>query len=159
MYTWFVASSHFMVSVPPSITISTVRPVRPVRWAATAVAQAPVPQACVMPDPLSHTRIRILFSPVICANSTFVRSGKSGCFSSFGPISGRSILRISSTKVTRCGFPTILAWRRMEICCRNLLFRFPVYTHINRYGFYRLGFKVQFQHFDTREGFQGDDVF
>lgn len=49
---WPVASSHSMVSVPPSITTLTVRPVRPVRCAATAVAQAPVPQACVMPDPL-----------------------------------------------------------------------------------------------------------
>lgn len=43
----------------------------------------------------------------------------------------------------------------VEIYCSG----FQWYTHINRYGFYRLGFKVQFQHFDTREGFQGDDVF
>ena len=102
---WPVASSHSMVSVPPSITTLTVRPVRPVRCAATAVAQAPVPQACVMPDPLSQTRIRIVFSPVIWANSTFVRSGNRECFSSFGPISERLTVRMSSTKVTRCGLP------------------------------------------------------
>ena len=33
-----------MVSWPPSITIVDVRPARPVSAAATAVAQAPVPQ-------------------------------------------------------------------------------------------------------------------
>ena len=37
-----------MVSVPPSITIRDFRSARPVRTAATAVAQAPVPQAKVM---------------------------------------------------------------------------------------------------------------
>lgn len=45
---------------------------------ATAVAQAPVPQACVMPEPRSHTLIRTSSGFSTCTNSTFVRSGKAG---------------------------------------------------------------------------------
>ena len=47
--------SHLTLSVPPSIIILLLRPARPVSAAATAVAQAPVPQACVIPLPRSHT--------------------------------------------------------------------------------------------------------
>ena len=80
-------------------------PERPVRKAATAVAHAPVPQACVMPEPRSHTRILILPSPNTWANSTLMRPGKKGWFSSFGPMTGRSTLVISFTKITRWGLP------------------------------------------------------
>ena len=73
--------------------------------AATAVAQAPVPQAWVIPEPLSHTLIRIVSLQTICANSTLVLSGKRWWFSNSGPISGKLIWVISSTKVTRWGFP------------------------------------------------------
>ena len=65
----------------------------------------PVPQACVIPDPLSHTRMR-MFSFVQCrANSTFTRSGESGWRSSTGPTSARATSSILSTKITRWGFP------------------------------------------------------
>ena len=48
---------------------------RPVRKAATAVAQAPVPQAIVMPLPRSHTRVRMVSASVSCANSMLQRWG------------------------------------------------------------------------------------
>mgnify|MGYP001718731352 CR=1 FL=1 len=41
--TCLVAISHSMVSVPPSMPMIDFLPARPVRKAATAVAQAPVP--------------------------------------------------------------------------------------------------------------------
>ena len=67
---------HAIVSDPPSISTRTVRPVFSFTTAATAVAQAPVPQACVMPDPRSQTRILTLSSLNNCKNYTFVRWGK-----------------------------------------------------------------------------------
>lgn len=76
--TCLVAISHSMVSVPPSMTMIDFLPARPVRKAATAVAQAPVPQAWVTPDPRSHTRILIFPSSNTWANSTLMRSGKRG---------------------------------------------------------------------------------
>ena len=51
--TCLVAISHSMVSVPPSMPMIDFLPARPVRKAATAVAQAPVPQARVTPEPRS----------------------------------------------------------------------------------------------------------
>ena len=53
--TWPFAS-HSTVRVPPSSTISTLRPVKSRRAAATAAAQAPVPQARVRPAPPYSTR-------------------------------------------------------------------------------------------------------
>ena len=44
---------------PPSNSIVALHSVRFRRTAATKVAQAPVPQACVIPTPRSHTRRRI----------------------------------------------------------------------------------------------------
>lgn len=105
MKTCPVATSHSMVSAPPSMMTVAFLPERPVRKAATAVAHAPVPQACVMPEPRSHTRILILPSPNTWANSTLMRPGKKGWFSSFGPMTGRSTLVISFTKITRWGCP------------------------------------------------------
>ena len=64
--------------VPPSMTMIDFLPARPVRKAATAVAQAPVPQAWVTPEPRSHTRILIFPSSNTWANSTLMRSGKRG---------------------------------------------------------------------------------
>ena len=49
-----------------------VRPALPVLAAATAVAQAPVPQAWVMPLPRSHTLTRMP-SGVMVANSMLQR--------------------------------------------------------------------------------------
>ena len=43
--TCLVAMSHRMLSEPPSMMMMDSLPARPVRKAATAVAQAPVPQA------------------------------------------------------------------------------------------------------------------
>jgi hypothetical protein len=70
---WLLVSSHLMLRVPPSIRISLSLERLPVSLAATAVAQAPVPQASVIPLPLSHTRIRIVPSGSIWANSTLHR--------------------------------------------------------------------------------------
>ena len=48
----------------------------PARMAATATAQAPVPQARVSPDPRSHTRMSRSFSPQTSTNSVLVRWGR-----------------------------------------------------------------------------------
>ena len=69
--------SHRMVSEPVHDDDGFL-PARPVRKAATAVAQAPVPQAWVMPEPRSQTRILIFPSPNIWANSTLMRRGREG---------------------------------------------------------------------------------
>ena len=54
-----IVSSSFqqMCSRPPLNRRSFSLPARPVRQAAVLVAQAPVPQAKVSPQPLSHTRM------------------------------------------------------------------------------------------------------
>ena len=54
-------------------------PQNPRRCAAAIVAQAPVPQASVMPTPRSHTRMRKRFGASTLTNSTLMRSGNSGC--------------------------------------------------------------------------------
>ena len=53
--------------------------------AATADAQAAVPQALVSPAPLSHTFTFMLFLSVTSANVTFVFSGNRSWFSILGP--------------------------------------------------------------------------
>ena len=69
------SSRQSISSTPPSRSSVTCRPVRPRRWAATAVAQAPDPHARVMPAPRSQTRIRRWSVPITLANSTLVRWG------------------------------------------------------------------------------------
>src|SRR6185312_5755297 len=76
MRTW-PSGSHSISSGPPSSTTSALRPVSPRRAAATRVAQAPVPQARVMPTPRSHTRMRIRVGDSTVAVSMLQRSGNS----------------------------------------------------------------------------------
>ena len=64
-----------MVSAPPFINTSTGDVARLVRIAATAVAQAPVPQASVRPAPRSHVRSVTTPSATV-ATLTLIRSGK-----------------------------------------------------------------------------------
>jgi hypothetical protein len=49
-------SGQSMRKLPPGRSTATLRPTSLRRIAATAVAQAPVPQARVSPAPRSHTR-------------------------------------------------------------------------------------------------------
>ena len=81
---------------------------RLVTIAATAVAQAPVPQASVSPAPRSNVR-NFKRSSTIVATLTLIRSGKAGSFSIFGPSSSSGTSRASGTKKTRCGLPTLSA--------------------------------------------------
>ena len=87
------------------MTTSLLRGARQVSAAATAVAQAPVPQAMVMPEPRSHTRILTVPSGRTVANSMLHRSGKMGANSSVGPTEATSRLSTSSTKTTKWGLP------------------------------------------------------
>ena len=95
-----VRSSQRMSSVPPRNCTATSLPVRPVRWQATATAQAPVPQARVSPAPRSQTRMRTCPASMSCTNSVLVRLGNQGWCSKAGPTTGRSRLSTSSTKTT-----------------------------------------------------------
>ena len=93
---WLSSAFHSMLSVPPSISMSLWRGRRPVRWAATAVAQAPVPQASVMPEPRSQTLMRIVPSAFIVANSMLQRWGKTSWCSRRGPYFSMSRCSTSS---------------------------------------------------------------
>ncbi len=116
MYTCPSVSFQWTCKSPPSILTRDFLPALWFRYAATAVAQAPVPHAMVMPEPLSQTLILKEPSGNTSTNSTFVRSGKSGWFSSFGPIAGKFTSFISSMKTTKCGF---------HIQTNVLLYSFP----------------------------------
>ena len=99
------SSRQSMWSDPPSSTTSVRRPVRPRRAVATPTAQAPVPQARVMPTPRSHTRMRTRVAERICTNSTFVRAGNSGSVSIRGPRPATSTASASGTTKITCGLP------------------------------------------------------
>ena len=76
------------------------------RMAATATAQAPVPQASVSPAPRSHTRMRRFWESMTLTNSVLMRAGNRGWFSKAGPIFSKSRFRTSSSrKMTQWGFP------------------------------------------------------
>ncbi len=77
----------------------------PVFNAINAVAHAAVPQAKVLPAPLSQTLTLIFFLSCIFAKVTFTLSGKYLWFSIIGPILIKSLSEISLKK-TICGFPT-----------------------------------------------------
>src|SRR6185369_7557833 len=100
--------SHAIVSEPPGIVTLTGDSARLLRIAATAVAQAPVPQARVRPAPRSHVFSRMP-SPPTEARLTLTRSGNVGSCSIFGPSSSIGMEFTSSTKNTACGFPTLSA--------------------------------------------------
>ena len=76
--------------------------------AQTAVAQAPVPQARVRPEPRSQVR-KVMPSSPTDATLTLIRSGKAGSCSMLGPSALSSIALGSGTKKTRCGLPTLTA--------------------------------------------------
>lgn len=67
-----------------------MRPVRLVRAALTAAAQAADPQARVRPAPRSQTRRVRLSGPVTSASEMLAPSGKIGCSSRSGPMDFRS---------------------------------------------------------------------
>ena len=94
--------SQATVSDPPGIVTFTGELARLVLIAATAVAQAPVPQARVSPAPRSQVRKR---TPSLSswATLTLMRSGKAASFSMVGPMSSSVIASASSTKNMRCG--------------------------------------------------------
>ena len=84
---------------------STSRAHRPFSTAATTAAQAPVPQAMVSPEPRSKQRMRSVVRLTTRTNSAFTRSGNSGAFSNFGPMSSRSSASTRSVNTTQCGLP------------------------------------------------------
>ena len=91
----------------PSLNlISTLLLINLFSKAATAVAQAAVPQALVSPAPLSQTFTVIFFLSIIWANVILIFSGKRPWFSILGPITFRSYSKQSLTKKIICGFPT-----------------------------------------------------
>src|SRR3954469_17261458 len=100
--------SHEIVRKPPGMVTFTGEAVRLLRMAATAVAQAPVPQASVSPEPRSQVFSRIP-SASISATLTLIRSGKTASFSMLGPMSSIGTASSSSTKKTTCGLPTLSA--------------------------------------------------
>src|SRR5580700_3705941 len=94
-------------SSPPSSASLACRRVSPRRLAATRAAQAPVPQARVMPAPRSQTRSRMRSRPFTVATPILARSGNSGSCSSFGPRAARSIASALATKNVACGLPML----------------------------------------------------
>src|SRR5579862_4193265 len=93
-----------MVNVPPSSSTSTLSSTSPRLYAATATAQAPVPQALVMPTPRSHTRMTRWPRSRTVTTSTLVRAGNIGWASSLGPSAATS-----PANSTQCGLPTFTA--------------------------------------------------
>ena len=91
-------SSIEIVKLPKANSISVFFPTRLFILAATAVAQAAVPQALVSPAPLSQTFTFIKFLLITLAKVTLHFSGKSWWFSIIGPIFFKSNASISSTK-------------------------------------------------------------
>ena len=83
--------------------------VRPLIFDATAVAQAAVPQALVIPAPLSQTLTLIKLSLTTLAIVTLHFSGKSLWFSILGPMFSNSKISKLSVKKITCGFPTFIA--------------------------------------------------
>ncbi len=75
---------HEIVSEPPGMMTFTGDVARLAMIAATAVAQAPVPQARVRPAPRSQV-FRKMSLPAICATLTLIRSGNAASCSMRGP--------------------------------------------------------------------------
>src|SRR5579859_5295092 len=98
-----------MMRSPPGRDTVTPLFARPDWIAATAVAQAPVPQASVRPAPRSQTRRRMRSGLSTVATLTLTRSGKTGSCSMTGPIAARSSAWVSGTKNMMCGLPTLSA--------------------------------------------------
>ena len=84
----------------------------PLRQAATAAAQAPVPQAMVSPLPRSQTRILSVRLSSTSMNSVFTPLGNILSFSNLGPMASRSSSMGSPPNITQCGLPmdTQVAW-------------------------------------------------
>ena len=106
MVTWVVSRSQSMVTAPPSMTMRLASPARARRATATPTAQAPLPQAIVMPTPRSQTRMRNDPSSMRLTTDKFTRSGNRGDVSASGPRRGKSTASASSTKTTACGLPS-----------------------------------------------------
>ena len=85
-------SSILIDNLPFKNSISTLFSVNPFIFPATAVAHAAVPQAFVLPAPLSHTFILIKFLLITDAKVTFIFSGNNSWFSINGPICFKSYL-------------------------------------------------------------------
>src|SRR5690606_19340662 len=79
--------AHSMDRRPPGNSSCTGDSSQPWRIAATAAAQAPVPQAWVSPAPRSQTRRRAWWRSMICTKPTLTRCGKRGWCSRRGPSS------------------------------------------------------------------------
>ena len=86
--------------------------------AATAVAQAPVPQARVSPAPRSKVR-NFSASCNIGPTLTLIRSGNAGSFSILGPSSSSGTSRASGTKKTTCGIADVHRERVIEAVPRH----------------------------------------
>src|SRR5690606_8373717 len=82
--TWPSLSRHSISRSPPGRVMRTLRPVSPLRGAATATAQAAEPQARVRPAPRSHTLTITCSGLCTAASEMLARSGKIGWFSSSG---------------------------------------------------------------------------
>ena len=90
---------------PPGKVTTVFELQRPNLWAATWIAQAPVPQAKVGPAPLSHTFTLIFSLFMIWQKWTLVFSGNYSFFSNIGPSPERKIESISFIKNIKWGFP------------------------------------------------------
>mmetsp|Transcript_7991 Transcript_7991/g.24686 ORF Transcript_7991/g.24686 Transcript_7991/m.24686 type:complete len:220 (-) Transcript_7991:361-1020(-) len=100
-----LCSCHSMSRSPPGSWTTAERSERPVRTPATAVAQAPVPQARVGPAPRSQTFILSVPRSTTWTNSVLTRAGKTAWCSHCGPTTGKSTSSRSSTKATAWGLP------------------------------------------------------
>lgn len=74
-----------MFRAPPNKLTFTLLSVKLFKIDATTDAHAPVPQARVIPQPLSQTLKSISLRDLTLINSTFVFSGKISWCSNFGP--------------------------------------------------------------------------
>ena len=102
--TWSSAR-HSSSKSPPGKWARMWRPVRRANTPATHTAEAPVPQASVMPLPRSQVRMVTSSGEWTCTKWTLIRLGNSAARSSRGPTvaSGTSIT--SRQNSTRCGLP------------------------------------------------------
>ena len=91
-------------SLPPGMSRSTVPgSMRPSSTAAATQADAPVPQARVMPAPRSQTRALRWSGPTTCTISKLTRSGKVGSCSTRGPMCSSGKSSTDSRNVTAWG--------------------------------------------------------
>src|SRR5680860_1596490 len=103
--TYKVSTSQSTCSSPPGSSTVTCRSAPARRCAATAIADEPVPEAMVSPDPRSQMRPTTRSGAGTLMNSTLVCAGNCGSRSMVGPQVSTGAAATSSTKRTAWGLP------------------------------------------------------